>query len=70
MAVLQANDIGCGIHYPVPLHEQEAYADLGYAKGTFPIAEKVASELVSLPMFPALTHAQIRFGVEPLNATV
>jgi dTDP-4-amino-4,6-dideoxygalactose transaminase len=70
MAVLQANDIGCGIHYPVPLHEQEAYADLGYAKGTFPIAEKVASELVSLPMFPELTEEQIRFVVETIKANV
>jgi dTDP-4-amino-4,6-dideoxygalactose transaminase len=50
--------IGSGIHYPVPLHLQEAYRDLGYAAGDLPVSEKIASELVSLPMFPQLTAEQ------------
>jgi dTDP-4-amino-4,6-dideoxygalactose transaminase len=50
--------IGTGIHYPVPLHEQKAYEHLGYQTGDFPVTERVAREIVSLPMFPQLTAAQ------------
>jgi dTDP-4-amino-4,6-dideoxygalactose transaminase len=50
--------IGSGIHYPVPLHVQKAYRHLNYKKGDFPITERVAEEIVSLPMFPQLTHRQ------------
>jgi dTDP-4-amino-4,6-dideoxygalactose transaminase len=50
--------IGTGIHYPIPLHLQRAYRNLGYAPGDFPIAEKVASEILSLPMFPHLRADQ------------
>lgn len=52
--------IGTGIHYPVPLHLQKAYAGLGYAPGDFPVTENVASGIVSLPMFPQLTAEQQR----------
>lgn len=47
--------IATGIHYPIPLHLQKAYSDMGYAEGSFPVCEKVAKEIVSLPMFPGLT---------------
>jgi dTDP-4-amino-4,6-dideoxygalactose transaminase len=50
--------VGTGIHYPVPLHLQKAYAGLGYRAGDFPITERVAPEIVSLPMFPGLTAKQ------------
>jgi dTDP-4-amino-4,6-dideoxygalactose transaminase len=50
--------IGTGIHYPVPLHLQKAYERLGYRAGDFPVAERVAGEIVSLPMFPGLNDAQ------------
>ena len=50
--------IGTGIHYPIPLHEQVAYKHLGYRSGDFPVTERVAREIVSLPMFPQLTHEQ------------
>jgi dTDP-4-amino-4,6-dideoxygalactose transaminase len=50
--------IGTGIHYPVPLHLQNAYKDLGYHEGHFPVSEKAASQILSLPMFPGLTYAQ------------
>lgn len=49
--------IGTGIHYPIPLHLQDAYKGLGYAEGDFPVTEKIAKEIVSLPMFPQLTVA-------------
>jgi dTDP-4-amino-4,6-dideoxygalactose transaminase len=50
--------IGTGIHYPIPLHLQKAYQHLGFKKGEFPVTERVASEIVSLPMFPQLAHRQ------------
>jgi dTDP-4-amino-4,6-dideoxygalactose transaminase len=50
--------IGSGIHYPIPLHQQKAYATMGYHKGDFPVTEQTAAEIVSLPMFPQLTSAQ------------
>ena len=56
--------IGTGIHYPIPLHLQNAYKDLGYKKGDFPVTEKVSSEIVSLPMFPGLDADQQHRVVE------
>jgi dTDP-4-amino-4,6-dideoxygalactose transaminase len=50
--------IGSGIHYPIPLHLQKAYAHLPYKKGDFPVTERVAEEIVSLPMFPQMTREQ------------
>jgi dTDP-4-amino-4,6-dideoxygalactose transaminase len=50
--------IDTGIHYPVPLHQQKAYAHLGYKTGDFPVTEKIAPEIVSLPMFPQLRREQ------------
>jgi len=50
--------IGTGIHYPIPLHQQKAYQHLGYRTGDFPVAERVAREIVSLPMFPQLSYSQ------------
>ena len=58
MKDLGAAGIGTGIHYPVPLHQQKAYAHLGYKKGDFPVTDKIAPEIVSLPMFPNLTAEQ------------
>jgi dTDP-4-amino-4,6-dideoxygalactose transaminase len=46
--------IGTGIHYPIPLHLQKAYMTLGYKKGDFPVSEKVAPQIISLPMYPQL----------------
>jgi dTDP-4-amino-4,6-dideoxygalactose transaminase len=55
---LKSAGIGTGIHYPIPLHLQKAYSVLGYDHGDLPVAEKVASEILSLPMYPQLTRAQ------------
>lgn len=51
--------IGTGIHYPVPLHQQKAYAHLGYKTGDFPVTERLARRIVSLPMFPHMTNEQV-----------
>lgn len=55
---LGANGIGTGIHYPIPLHMQNAYKHLGYCQGDFPVCEEAASRILSLPIFPGLTEAQ------------
>lgn len=52
-------NVGSGIHYPVPVHLQEAFADLGYAFGDFPVTERLAQRIVSLPMHPNLSIEQI-----------
>ena len=64
MAKLALEGIGTGIHYPVPLHLQRAYRHLGYKEGDFPIAERLAREIVSLPMYPNLTEEQQRLICE------
>jgi dTDP-4-amino-4,6-dideoxygalactose transaminase len=51
--------IGAGIHYPVPLHLQPAYKDLGCGEGSFPVAERLAATCLSLPIFPELTEADV-----------
>lgn len=58
LAYLQEQGVGAGIHYPVPLHLQPAYAELGYRQGDFPITEEVANTCLSLPLYPELTAAQ------------
>lgn len=56
---LAANGVATGVHYPIPVHLQPAYADLGYRSGDFPASEAFAAETVSLPMFPELPAAKV-----------
>ncbi|TAL46507.1 MAG: DegT/DnrJ/EryC1/StrS family aminotransferase [Chitinophagaceae bacterium] len=58
---LQRQDVGTLIHYPVPLHLQKAYSDLGYKKGDFPVTEEIADTCLSLPLFPGLTQQEVFF---------
>ena len=66
-AYLTSEGIGCGIHYPKPLHLQGAYAFLKKDAGMFPVAEACASRQLSLPMFPELTTAQIETVAEAVK---
>jgi dTDP-4-amino-4,6-dideoxygalactose transaminase len=66
MNQLKKAGIGTGIHYPIPLHLQKAYASLRYRLGDFPVAERAAAEIVSLPMFPQLKTAQQARVVEEI----
>ncbi len=58
---LEKKEIGTGLHYPVPLHLQPCFTNLGYKEGAFPRAERAAKKLLSLPMFPELRREQIEF---------
>jgi dTDP-4-amino-4,6-dideoxygalactose transaminase len=64
---LEAKDVATGIHYPVPIHLQPAYAHLGYSEGDFPVTEAYARRTLSLPMFPELTKEQIEYVVEAIH---
>lgn len=61
MKYLSANGIGSGIHYPVPCHLQKAYSFLKYSEGSFPNAERFASDIISLPMYAELSHESIEY---------
>ena len=67
-ALLAKNDIFTGLHYPVPLHLQKAYLHMGHSQGDFPVAEKAAAEILSLPMFPGLTEQQMQYVVENVKS--
>jgi dTDP-4-amino-4,6-dideoxygalactose transaminase len=58
---LAENGIATGIHYPIPIHLQEAYRDLGHKKGDFPITEAYAEQILSLPMYPNLTAQTVEY---------
>lgn len=57
---LKANGVAAGIHYPIPLHRQPAYAGLGYEEMSLPETERAAAEVLSLPMYPELTEEQLQ----------
>jgi len=60
--------VGSEIHYPVPCHLQKAYSELGYSKGDFPIAEKTAGEILSLPIYPELTDDEVAVVIDAVNS--
>ena len=67
MSTLGAQGIQTGIHYPVPVHLQPAYADPAYVKGSFPLAEKAADEVLSLAMFPEMTEQHLQIVSQALR---
>ena len=64
---LKNKGIGVLIHYPIPLHLQEAYQELGHKQGDFPVSEKVANEILSLPMFPHIKREQIEYVCDSIK---
>ncbi|MER8182950.1 DegT/DnrJ/EryC1/StrS family aminotransferase [Kitasatospora sp. NPDC094015] len=56
LADLQAAGIGAGVHYPVPVHLQPAFRELGHAEGAFPVAERAAAEILTIPLYPQITE--------------
>lgn len=69
-AALQRHGIHTGLHYPVPVHLQKAYAHLGHQPGDFPVAERIARQCLSLPLFPELTRARQDRVVEALRVSL
>jgi dTDP-4-amino-4,6-dideoxygalactose transaminase len=63
---LTKRGIGCGVYYPVPLHRQRVYLDLGY-NGSFPEAERAAQEVISLPVHPGLSSADLETIIAAVN---
>ncbi|PWT94524.1 MAG: hypothetical protein C5B53_12885, partial [Candidatus Melainabacteria bacterium] len=63
-AYLMEKGVQCLIHYPIPAHLQKAYSYLGYKPGDLPVTERVASRILSLPMFPELTEEQIDYVID------
>jgi dTDP-4-amino-4,6-dideoxygalactose transaminase len=70
MRSLEQRGVGTGVHYPIPVHLQEAYASLGHRKGAFPISEATSAEFISLPMFPELTPAQVDYVADAVKESL
>jgi dTDP-4-amino-4,6-dideoxygalactose transaminase len=67
---MEQQGVGCGVHYPVPIHLQQACAGLGHARGSFPQAEVQAEEVLSLPIYPELEEESIEFICSELKSAV
>jgi dTDP-4-amino-4,6-dideoxygalactose transaminase len=65
---LQKNGIDSRVHYPIPIHLQEAAMALGYSQGSFPITEKLAGEILSLPIYPELTDEQVLYIIHQVKS--
>lgn len=65
---LQGQGIGCGIHYPIPIHLQPAYAGAGWRPGAFPVSERFSTQLLSLPIYPEMSADQIAFVIDRIRA--
>ncbi|MGB7845002.1 MAG: DegT/DnrJ/EryC1/StrS family aminotransferase [Candidatus Acidiferrum sp.] len=67
---LSSKGISVGIHYPIPIHLQPAYQDLGYKAGDFPVTESASRRILSLPMYPELRSSQIEFVSDTIRAFI
>ncbi len=66
-AYLQERQVGCSTFYPVPLHLQKAFSQLGYRPGSLPIAEKVSAQSVCLPIFPEMRQEEVEYVIQTVN---
>jgi dTDP-4-amino-4,6-dideoxygalactose transaminase len=66
VAALKERGVPTLIHYPIPIHLQQAFSDLGYKKGSLSITEKICDEIISLPMFPEMTDEEVQYVAEAL----
>jgi dTDP-4-amino-4,6-dideoxygalactose transaminase len=66
-AALAGDGIGTLIHYPVPPHLQPAYRELGHAAGDFPVAEAIHREVLSLPLWPGMSEAQVEAVIQAVR---
>lgn len=66
-AYLNSKGIGTNKHYPIPMHMQECYKELGFQKGDFPIAEEISSTELSIPMYYGMTDEQIQYVIDAIN---
>ena len=64
---LEEREIGTIIHYPIPPHLSEAYGYLGYARGAFPITERLADTVLSIPMYNGMTRDEQDYVIEAIN---
>jgi dTDP-4-amino-4,6-dideoxygalactose transaminase len=69
-AAFDRRSIGHGVHYPIAVHRQKAYEFLGYEQGSFPVAEKLAEEFFSLPIFPGMTESEVDLVIETVLSEV
>ncbi len=67
-AYLAEKGIGTNVHYPIPMHLQKAFSDMGFQKGAFPIAEKLSETILSLPLYIGMSDEEIAYVADALNA--
>ena len=67
LTFLQSRGVGAGIYYPLCLHEQECFADLGYKRGDFPVSERAAGRTLALPIYPEMSDEQIQYVVASIK---
>lgn len=67
LAKLKENEINCGVYYPKPLHLHPHFMKMGYKKGDFPVAEKIAKQVLSLPVHPSLTEKEIQLIINKIK---
>ncbi len=64
---LKVNEIGNSIYYPIPLHLQKCFEYLGYKKGDFPVSERIANDIIALPIYPEITEEEVEFVCETIK---
>ena len=64
---LNNNGIGAGVHYPIPIHLQKSFNHLNLREGEFPVTERIAKRIISLPMFPELKKEEIEYVCEKVK---